>query len=193
MTRKADSVDNLLAQAAYLARNGLKEKAYQTTRQAVDLAEKRGKESVREQAVALFRLALHSLDLGEDRQAEESIDRGQKILPNFDRSGFIESRYLARSRLFMRRGEYPAAFNLLKKHLRLIFLQREGESALDQRRRIRWQDGRAGTAQEYALLALAAHYTGNEQVCNRAMEEAETRGADVTPLVELRKNPESGS
>ena len=52
-------------------------------------------------------------------------------------------------------------------------------------RRNRWSTGRTGDGEDYAVLAVAAFHTGHEVVARRALEEAEKRGADMTPLQEL--------
>ena len=73
----------------------------------------------------------------------------------------------------------------LKKNVRLDFRQSADDSTAEQMRRSKFSEGIRGSAQTYAMLAIAAHFTDHEPICERAMQEAQRKGTDIAPLVAL--------
>jgi tetratricopeptide (TPR) repeat protein len=107
-------------------------------------------------------LARLYLEQGKDAQAQESLDRAEKVLGNYE--GWVgEELRLIQSRLEMRRGVYDKAFRRLRKGVL-------GSGSLD-------------STEAYVLLAIAAQATGNQKEMEEAVKTARENGADVTALV----------
>jgi hypothetical protein len=127
---------------------------------------------------------LHLL-AGEDQLAEEAIEAGLQALYHDQRAAFHWRRTKLETRLALRRGDYDKAYSNLKTHVQLDFRQSGEDSTTEQLRRAKFSDGIVGDGQTYALLAIAAHFTDHEPVCQRAIEEAQEKGADMSPLLLL--------
>lgn len=116
--------------------------------------------------------------------AEAAIEASKKAVPAGLERDFRITYLMREARIALRRGDAPSAFESLSKELRLEFKQREGQDAGEQlmRRRFLAKGRITGGADDYARLAIAAHLTGNEEICRRSSEEATLRGAATDAL-----------
>ena len=80
-------------------------------------------------------------------------------------------------------------YDRLSQLLYLYFRQREDESTAEQLRRIRFARGVRRGGDAYAMLAVAAHHTGHEPVCELARKEAALQRVDVEALEALHGEP----
>jgi tetratricopeptide (TPR) repeat protein len=131
-----------------------------------------------------IRLALTRLYLDQGRmaEAEQALDRIDGELDDGERGFFRMQRDALRGRLEILRGKYEQAYKRLRKTLRL---------ASPRRVRVPWRNlilqlqlntERAAVTEAYALLAIAAHETGNEDTFLWALNESRVRRVDVSLL-----------
>jgi hypothetical protein len=130
-------------------------------------------------SILYFDLARHYLDRGETANAEDALQTADRLLRGAERGWFRFYGSMIESRLDLHRFDYEGAYDRLRRHLRLEFQQRAGESMADQLRRVRFRRGFTGDGQAYALLAIAARETGRDAVYLRAAEEAVRRGGNL--------------
>jgi len=182
----------LTVRADQLASNGKTEEAIELLREAIDSERSAGGvESDRDDpdrgtATKIrdlyLRLAGLYLDEGRDDEAGAALQAAKQSVDRLDRGRFNWRQTVLETRLELRNGDYKSAYGTLQKHMRLPFLQRADESTADQMRRARFKDGIRGDGQTYAMLAIAAHYTGHEKICRRAADEAASLGANMAQL-----------
>jgi hypothetical protein len=89
---------------------------------------------------------------------------------------------LLECRFAIREGRFKDAYGPLSKKLALEFDRTSEDTIFDAARRKKFRRGRWMRGDAYALLALAAHETGHDEVALAALDEAEERGADVSAL-----------
>ncbi|HEX6851778.1 MAG TPA: M1 family aminopeptidase [Candidatus Polarisedimenticolaceae bacterium] len=135
-------------------------------------------------------LARAALGLGNDAEAREQLEQADKLLTGWLSNRFRDERDLLRARLEIRAGDAEAAYDRLARRLYLPFRQSAGETTVEQARRVKFSDGRVGTAESYAVLALAAKLTKRPEVSEMAAAEAAKRGADLSALEDAE--PERG-
>jgi hypothetical protein len=123
------------------------------------------------------------LDLDRDDEASVAMARGRKTFLPVDRYEIDPSVWLVDARIQLRAGRFGKAYSQLRKALHLEFLQRADESLADAVRRVAFRPGVVGDGRAYAMLAVAAHHTGREAVCQRATQEAIRRQADMAALI----------
>jgi len=122
------------------------------------------------------------LDRRRDGEAPAELEAAEKLLVGVESEMYSARRKDIRSRLDLLEGKADAVYGRLSRILYLEFLQRADESTADSLRRVKFGEGRPGTGAEYAMLAVAAHETGNEAVCEQAREEAAKLGVDLAAL-----------
>ncbi|HEX6851777.1 MAG TPA: M1 family aminopeptidase [Candidatus Polarisedimenticolaceae bacterium] len=125
-------------------------------------------------------LARVALDRGRDEEARAELELATEVLGAGHRHAFDAERNLLRARLELRSEEAEAAYARLAKRLYLPFRQRATETTSERARRVRFASGEAGTAESYAVLALAARLTNRQEVADLAAQEAVKRGADLS-------------
>jgi len=129
-----------------------------------------------------LRLAALYLDEGRDDEAGAALEAAKRSVDRLTRGRFNWQQTVLETRLELRNGDYKSAYGTLQKHMRLPFLQRADESTADTVRRAKFKEGIRGDGQTYAMLAIAAHYTGHEKICRRAADEATSLGANMAQL-----------
>jgi hypothetical protein len=134
-------------------------------------------------------LARIALDRGLDEQARAHLRDAEEALGIQQRLEFRAERDLLESRLDLREGQAEAAYDRLSRTLFLPFRQTASETTVEQARRVKFADGRVGTAESYAVLALAARLTRRPEVAELAAREAEKRGADLSALPQATPTP----
>ncbi len=95
------------------------------------------------------------LEKGRDKEAEAALERAERMYENAEEFKILQAR------IEVRRGDYPKAFQRLKKRL--------------------WT-GNLYSSEGYALLAIAARETGNKVEFEEALKKARAGGADVDAL-----------
>ncbi|HKI03482.1 MAG TPA: M1 family aminopeptidase [Thermoanaerobaculia bacterium] len=95
------------------------------------------------------------LEQGKDEEAEDALDKAQRMFKN------DEEFKLLQARLDVRRGDYPKAFQRLRKGLKT---------------------GDLYSSEGYVLLAIAARETGHAEEFQKALKKARESGADVDTL-----------
>lgn len=95
------------------------------------------------------------LEQGKDREAADALERAERVY----RDG--EEFKLLQARLDVRRGDYPKAFQRLRKGLKT---------------------GDLYSSEGYALMAIAAHESGHREEYEKALKKAREGGADVGAL-----------
>lgn len=95
------------------------------------------------------------LEQGRDGEAAEALDRAERMYKD------DEEFQLLQARLDMRRGDYPKAYQRLRKELK---------------------KGDLYSIEGYALLAIAARETGHGEELEKALKKAREGGADVGAL-----------
>ncbi|MCP3981807.1 MAG: M1 family metallopeptidase [bacterium] len=137
---------------------------------------------------ALIHIARTRMYIDQERDADAgaALESVSNLLTGLERTYYRTTRTILRSHLDVRAGDYKAAYQQLSKLLYLDFPFRSGQSAADgaRRRKFRSRGRRSGTGRAYALLAITAFETGHEEVAQRALEQAEERGADMQLLKE---------
>lgn len=130
-----------------------------------------------------LRLAELYLDTGRSAAAVEALDAAEQLVsgPMFQR-WYVVDRELLRARLELEQGDYRAAYRRLSRHVYLEFVQRYGEPIADALRRRRFLEGTTRRREAYAMLAIAAHETGEAAVARKALDEAATRMVDMSAL-----------
>lgn len=151
----------------------------------VELSEKTIERQTRlEDAVILYRLAQLYLDQGRDDEAYRAFEQAKDKIPSLDRNFYKRTRNLIDSRIAVREGRYKEAYGQLSSSLALDFDRTSESTIFDSARRKKFRSGRrawmGGNA--YALLAIAAWETDHREIAERAVEEAEERGADMSAL-----------
>jgi hypothetical protein len=121
------------------------------------------------------------LDQGRDAEALEELDEVDGDLDEQHEEFLRVEREVLRGRLEIRRGEFAAARQRLKRVLRWF------EAGADDpwstaARSFRVASERQAVAEAYALLAIAAHASGRQLESTWAAGEAESRGVDVSRL-----------
>ncbi|NIW36930.1 MAG: hypothetical protein GWN32_10495, partial [Gemmatimonadetes bacterium] len=99
-----------------------------------------------------------------------------------DRDLFRMERDVLRSRLEMRGGDYQAAFRRLRRSLRQASPERDAASWGALLSQVRLSSERLAVTEGFALLAICARETGNDEVFSWALAEARDRGVDVSNL-----------
>jgi hypothetical protein len=123
------------------------------------------------------------LDTGRFAAAIEALDAADRLVSGpLYQLWYVASRDLLRARLELEQGDYKAAYRRLSRHVYLEFVQRYGEPIADTLRRRRFLEGTTTRREAYAMLALAAHETGETAVALKALEEAESRSVDMSAL-----------
>lgn len=104
--------------------------------------------------IELYRARLF-LEQGREKEAEDCLDRAQRFYKN------SEEFKLLQARLDVRHGDYPKAFQRLRKGLKT---------------------GDLASSEGYALLAIAARQSGHTEEFEKALKRARENGADVSAL-----------
>jgi hypothetical protein len=144
----------------------------------------------REDARIWLELAALAFDRAADTEALEALDRAERLLRGLDANRFLDERRALVARAALRSGDYERAWRELEGQLRLVLPM--GDSTFDRARRRKWIEGRRGSGEEYALLAMAAFETGHAVIAREALEAAEERQADMSVLREAldSRNPD---
>lgn len=95
------------------------------------------------------------LEQGKDEEAEAALDKAQRVFKD------DEEFKLLQARLDVRRGDYPKAFQRLRKG---------------------FKTGDLYSSEGYVLLAIAARETGHAEEFEKALKKAREAGADVDTL-----------
>jgi hypothetical protein len=145
---------------------------------------KRDEERAAEREDARIHLELADLFLDRRRDGEvlAELEAAERLLTGSDSGMYSDRRKDIRSRLELLAGEMDSVYRRWEKSLYLRFVQREGESTGASLRRMKFEGGEWGSGIEYAMLAVAAHATRNEPVCEKARKEAAKQGIDVSAL-----------
>ncbi len=132
-------------------------------------------------------LGLAELELNREREAEAvaEMEAAESLLAGYDKDLYKVQRLLLRCRLELRQGQFEKVYDRMAGKVQLEFLQTESGSLADDIRREKFRTGFVLDGAGYAMLAIAAHETGHEEVCRRAREEAVLRGTDVSVLDSL--------
>lgn len=181
-----DTKNGLMRRGMRRANEGRLEAAEADLRAALAAAPETGRDGAiqarYEDGGAHIGLARIALDRGLDDAARAHLRDAEEALGVQQRLAFRAERDLLESRLDLRAGKAEAAYDRLSRTLFLPFRQTASETTAQQARRAKFADGAVGTAESYAVLALAARLTGREEVAELAAREAEKRGADLSGL-----------
>jgi hypothetical protein len=135
-----------------------------------------------EDAMIQYRLATLYLDMDRGEEALEAYQKARKLLGPLNRPNYERTDLLLKARMDVRNGEYKAAYGALSNKLSLR-IKRTGEGTVgDAMRRRKFGRGWRAPGDAYALLAVAAANTGHPDIAALALEEAESRRADMTLL-----------
>jgi tetratricopeptide (TPR) repeat protein len=134
--------------------------------------------------VILYHLTQLYLDQDRDDEAIQTFEQAKAKLPSLDRNFYKRTRTLIDSRIAVREGRYKEAYGQLSKSLALDFDRTSESTIFDSARRKKFRSGRRAwmSGDAYALLAIAAWETGHREIADRAIEEAEERGAEMSAL-----------
>jgi len=134
-------------------------------------------------ADARIRLALARLYLkGQGQEATlQQLDLADRLLES-DEVTLRMERDALRSRLEIARGDYDPAYRRLKRTLKLASPRQGGNSWRATMWTLRLRSEPEALTEAYALLAVAAHETGNTDDYRWAVREARERGVDMEAL-----------
>ena len=131
-----------------------------------------------------IRLALARLWL-EQREPEAAravLAEVERDVAAWDRAFCSMEREALRARADILRGHYQPAYHRLKKTLRRVEPAARPPTPREQLARRRLSAEGAAVSEAYALLAIAAHETGDLSTRDWALREAQARGVDASPL-----------
>jgi len=95
------------------------------------------------------------LEQGRDKEAEAALNKAERMYEDAEEFKILQAR------IDVRRGDYPKAFQRLRKGLRT---------------------GDLYSSEGYALMAIAAHESGHMEEYEKALKKARESGADVGAL-----------